>query len=417
MTSESTGTITPVLPPAPRAGIDFESLPWNLNEPEAHKYIHVTTTAGDWTSEHYDASSDTGLILTEVKPYAATPLDLYPSTTSLNYGTTIWEGLKCYRTASGRAAVFRPDKNHARFSNGAYAMCLPPPSYELFMRGVQAAVMENKDLIPPFGDGMKLYIRPMLLGSGQQLGLHPSPRISLLFYVSPTGNYFKGKSAGLNLHLETIKSRAARGGMGAVKCSGNYGSTLRPLANAKKQGFDDNIYLELDSYQKGQLDKALLQELSAANIFLVLKTGEIVTPSLDRGTILPGVTRDSVLALAKEYSEELKAAMIESTGDDSVNVTISERDVTVGELRNATEVFITGTAAELVPLASIATGENEEEFITKFPHGATLPGGPVTAKLLSILREIMYGTRSCKMTEGWLKDPLASPEDFRTGSM
>jgi branched-chain amino acid aminotransferase len=97
-------------------------------------------------------------------------------------------------------------------------------------------VTENQDLIPPFGDGMKLYIRPMLLGSGQQLGLHPSPRISLLFYVSPTGNYFKGKSAGLNLHLETIKSRAARGGMGAVKCSGNYGSTLRPLADAKKQG-------------------------------------------------------------------------------------------------------------------------------------------------------------------------------------
>ena len=156
--------------------------------------------------------------------------------------------------------------------NGAEALLLQPPSYELFMRGLQTAVQANADLIPPFGDGMKLYIRPILLGSGQQLGLYPSPEFSLVFFVSPTGNYFKGKTmGGLNLHLETKYCRASRGGTGNIKCSGNYAVTLRPLTNAKNQGFSDNLYLELESYNKGNIRDAVVQELSAANFFAVLQ--------------------------------------------------------------------------------------------------------------------------------------------------
>lgn len=173
-------------PKAPKEGIDFDSLPWNLNLPDEHSYIHLTTESGEWTSEHYDLTTDQGLIFDSIKKYSETTLPLTPSTTSLNYGTTIWEGLKCFRTKEGKCIVFRPDKNFVRFSNGAEQMCLPKPSKELFLRGVQLAVQENSHLIPPSGDGMKLYIRPMLLGSGQQLGLYPSPQFSLLFYVSPT---------------------------------------------------------------------------------------------------------------------------------------------------------------------------------------------------------------------------------------
>ncbi len=135
-------------------------------------------------------------------------------------------------------------------------MCLPPPSYELFMRGLQLVLQKNAELIPPSppssspssgdggggggGGGAKLYVRPMLLGSGQQLGLHVSPQISLLFFVSPTGSYFQGKATGggLKLHLERRRSRAARGGTGNVKCCGNYAVAMRPLLYVNLRAFD-----------------------------------------------------------------------------------------------------------------------------------------------------------------------------------
>lgn len=232
----------PKLPPPPKEGIPFGTLPWNLNLPSEHSYIHLTTTPDEgWTTAHYDPSADAGSLLGSATHYASTPLDLYPSATSLNYGTTIWEGLACRRSpTSGRALVFRPRKNYERFANGARAMCLPAPSYELFMRGLQEVLRANAELIPPAPEvdpetgsprgGAKLYVRPMLLGSGQQLGLHASPRISLLFFVSPTGSYFQGKTmGGLKLHLERRRCRAARGGTGNVKCCGNYAVTMRPL--------------------------------------------------------------------------------------------------------------------------------------------------------------------------------------------
>jgi branched-chain amino acid aminotransferase len=174
----------------PQEGIDFSSLPWNLNLPDSHKYIHLTTNA-EWTKEHYDLERDSGTLFGSIHEYSKRTLPLAPAATSLNYGTTIWEGLKCYRTQDGSPIVFRADRNYARFCSGAEQLCLPKPSFELFMRAIQFAVLENSHLIPPHGEGMKLYVRPMLLGSGQQLGLYPSAEFSLLFYVSPTGNYFK----------------------------------------------------------------------------------------------------------------------------------------------------------------------------------------------------------------------------------
>lgn len=257
---------------------------------------------------------------------------------------------------------------------------------------------------------MKLYVRPMLLGSGQQLGLYPSPQFSLVFFVSPTGNYFKGSTGGLNLHLETKRCRAARGGVGNVKCAGNYAVALRPLMEAKRQGFHDNLFLELETYQHGELTKAILQEMSAANVFFVLKSGEIVTPSLSRCTILPGITRESVLAIITKFSDELQSSMDQSTsGSNAGAVVATERDVTVGDLEVATEAFCTGTAAELVPIARLATGEGEEKFEVNFLHGSDA-AGPVTAKLLELLREVMYG--DLVVEEHWLKDPYDTAASF-----
>jgi len=250
----------------------------------------------------------------------------------------------------------------------------------------------------------------MMLGSGQQLGLYPSKEFSLLFYVSPTGNYFKSATGGLVLHLETKRCRAARGGMGSTKCAGNYATALKPLMDAKAQGFHDNLYLELETYKEGSLGDAVLQEMSAANVFLVLKTGEIVTPSLERGTILPGVTRESVLAIIEAFADELKPAMEASTGQG--NVQPCSRDVTVRDLEDATEAFCTGTAAEIACIGSIATGEGEEAFKREFPHGRSLPGGPVTAALLQMIRQVMIGERTCDATQGWLRDPRTTAEVF-----
>lgn len=215
---------------------------------------------------------------------------------------------------------------------------------------------------------------------------------------------------GLKLHLETKRSRAARGGMGSTKCAGNYAVALKPLMDAKAQGFHDNLYLELETYKPGALKDAVLQEMSAANVFLVLKTGEIVTPALERGTILPGVTRESVLAVVENFADELKPAMEASTGQS--NVKASSRDVTVCEFENATEAFCTGTAAEIACIGSISTGKDEEEFGVVFKHGQALPGGPVTAKLLEMIREVMVGKRTCDAMQGWLRDPTSSPEEF-----
>ena len=210
--------------------------------------------------------------------------------------------------------------------------------------------------------------------------------------------------------METKRSRAARGGVGNVKCSGNYAVALKPLMDAKKQGFHDNLFLELETYkEEGSLDSAILQEMSAANVFFVLKTGEIVTPSLDRGTILPGITRDSVITIVNEFADDLKEAMVKSTGQDSV--TVSSRDVTVGEVKSATEAFCTGTAAEVVPIARLATGTDEEEFEAVFEHGQK-EAGPITSTILKMLREVMVGDRKSKGTEGWLRDPFATPEEF-----
>lgn len=401
--AEKANTTTP--PPA--EGIDFSSLPWNLNLPEHHSYLLIKTTTSEWKDEEFLEK-----LPSCTYSYQIEPLGLRPATTSLNYGTTVWEGLKCYRLVDGSAAVFRPDRNFERMKNGAAELCLPMPSKRLFLRAIQVAIQANAHLIPPAGDGMKLYVRPMLMGSGEQLGLYPSPEFSFVVYVSPTGNYFKSATSGLNLHLETVRARAAIGGLGSTKCSGNYAVALKPLMDCKKQGFTDNVFLELETYNKGEIGMSVVQEMSAANVFLVLKTGEVVTPSLRRGTILPGVTRESVLELVELYSDELHEAMRESTGQEECYA--CSRDVTVNEFSSATEAFCTGTAAELVPIARLATGDNEEVFERIFTHGTTLPGGPVTNKLLCMLREAMAGERVVSKEARWIRDPFSSAVEFCT---
>ncbi|CAD7933042.1 unnamed protein product [Amoebophrya sp. A25] len=423
----------------PKGGIDFEALPWFVNCTDHSNYVlcQVDGKAGGWGAEHYDSKNDSGQA-TQAQKYTQIG-GIFPSCTSLNYSTTVWEGLKAFRTSKGRCVVFRPDKNFERMSHGAGHMLLPMPSREMWFRAVQTSVRTNSSLIPPYGEGMKLYIRPILFGSGQQLGLYPSPQFSFCAYVAPTGNYFKSATEGLKLNIEKVHGRAMRGGFGSVKCAGNYAVCLLPLTKSKNKGFSDNIYLELESFHVNKehlkmstaeaMKKSVIQEMSAANIFVVQKEkARILTPSLRRKTILPGVTRDTVIKIVEAYNEEIAGAMFSDSPTPPSplpKITLEETDVLIEDLADASECFATGTAAELVAIQEfgeyLVTGDSDdidnvdegrtEADLLNYKMSTGKFGGPVMAKILQILREIMFEQREDKFA--WLRDPFASVEDFR----
>uniref|UniRef100_A0A0E0GFW5 Branched-chain-amino-acid aminotransferase n=1 Tax=Oryza nivara TaxID=4536 RepID=A0A0E0GFW5_ORYNI len=260
----------------------------------------------------------------EMVPFG--PIELSPSAGVLNYGQGLFEGLKAYRKTDGYILLFRPEENAIRMRNGAERMCMPAPTLEQFVDAVKQTVLANKRWVPPTGKG-SLYIRPLLMGSGAVLGLAPAPEYTFMIFVSPVGNYFKEGLAPINLIIEENFHRAAPGGTGGVKTIGNYASVLKAQRIAKQKGYSDVLYLDA-------VHKKYLEEVSSCNIFIV-KGNVISTPAI-KGTILPGITRKSILEVAQR-----KGFMVE------------ERLVSVDELLEADEVFCTGTAVVVSPVGSI----------------------------------------------------------------
>ncbi|AES94488.1 putative branched-chain-amino-acid transaminase [Medicago truncatula] len=253
-------------------------------------------------------------------------IELNPSAGVLNYGQGLFEGLKAYRKDDGNILLFRPEENALRMKTGAERMCMPSPSVEQFVEAVKDTVLANKRWIPPQGKG-SLYIRPLLMGSGAVLGLAPAPEYTFLIYVSPVGNYFKEGLAPINLIVESELHRATPGGTGGVKTIGNYAAVLKAQSAAKAKGYSDVLYLDC-------VHKRYLEEVSSCNIFVV-KGNVISTPSI-KGTILPGITRKSIIDVARSQGFE-----------------VEERLVAVDELLEADEVFCTGTAVVVSPVGSI----------------------------------------------------------------
>lgn len=253
-------------------------------------------------------------------------IELNPSAGVLNYGQGLFEGLKAYRKDDGNILLFRPEENALRMKTGAERMCMPSPSVEQFVEAVKDTVLANKRWIPPQGKG-SLYIRPLLMGSGAVLGLAPAPEYTFLIYVSPVGNYFKEGLAPINLIVESELHRATPGGTGGVKTIGNYAAVLKAQSAAKAKGYSDVLYLDC-------VHKRYLEEVSSCNIFVV-KGNVISTPSI-KGTILPGITRKSIIDVARSQGFE-----------------VEERLVAVEELLEADEVFCTGTAVVVSPVGSI----------------------------------------------------------------
>lgn len=293
-------------------------------------------------------------------------IELSPSAGVLNYGQGLFEGLKAYRKQDGSILLFRPEENALRMRMGAERMCMPSPTVEQFVDAVTSTVLANKRWVPPPGKG-SLYIRPLLMGSGAVLGLAPSPEYTFLIYVSPVGNYFKEGIAPIHLMIDTEVHRATPGGTGGVKTIGNYASVLKAQTAAKAKGYTDVLYLDC-------VHKKYLEEVSSCNVFVV-KGNVISTPAI-KGTILPGITRKSIIDVARSQGFQ-----------------VEERLVAVDELLDADEVFCTGTAVVISPVGSITY---HGERISYRNSGI----GVVSQQLYSALTRLQMGLTEDKMD--WL---------------
>ncbi|XP_020529974.1 branched-chain-amino-acid aminotransferase 3, chloroplastic-like isoform X2 [Amborella trichopoda] len=269
----------------------------------------------------------------------------------------LFEGLKAYRKKDGDVVLFRPEENGLRMQRGAERMCMPSPSVEQFVDAVKETVWANRRWVPPFGKG-SLYIRPLLFGSGPILGLAPAPEYTFLVYVSPVGNYFKEGLAPISLLVDTEFHRATRGGTGGVKTIGNYAAVLKAQARAKSEKYTEVLYLD-------SIHKKYLEEVSAANIFLV-KGKTILTPPI-KGTILPGITRLSIIDVAQNEGYK-----------------VEERPIPVEELFEADEVFCTGCAVVVSPVGSITYERKKMQY----GNGGV---GKVSQQLYSALTGIQWG--------------------------
>lgn len=301
-----------------------------------------------------------------LQPYG--PIPMLPSAQVLNYGQAVFEGMKAQRSAAGRVVLFRPDCNAERMAAGAARLAMAAPPADLFLSAVEETVRANAAYVPPMGKGA-LYLRPLLLGSGPILGLGPAPSFTFVVYAAAVGAYFKGgQLTPIDLIVESCFHRAAPGGMGGTKAAGNYSPVLVTQLAAKKEGYADVVYLDAKT-------DTFLEEVSSCNLFVV-SGRTISTPPL-AGTILPGVTRRSVIELARARGYEVK-----------------EEPVTVDAAMAADEVFTTGTAVVLSPVGSLTRGGERRQF------GAQGKPTPVALELYKALTELQ--TERAPDPFGWV---------------
>jgi branched-chain amino acid aminotransferase len=314
-----------------------------------------------------------------VLPYG--PLLLDPATMVLHYGQEIFEGLKAYRQPDGSIASFRPEKNAERFARSAQRLGMAPLPEQLFVESLRELVEVDRDWVPADPDE-SLYLRPFTLATEIGLGVNkPSETYSYLLIASPAGPYFASGIRPVKVWLSTEYTRAAPGGTGEAKCGGNYAAAFVAQAHAVAQGCDQVVWLDAAEHR-------WVEEMGGMNLYFVYGTGRnarIVTPALT-GTLLPGVTRDSLLTLAADLgfaAEEGKVSTEEwRSGNDSGAIS---------------EVFACGTAAVITPVGSVKSATDEWTIGDGSP-------GPITMQLREALTGIQTGARPD--THGWLT-PLA----------
>jgi branched-chain amino acid aminotransferase len=295
---------------------------------------------------------------------ALAPFTVHPGAAVLHYAQEILEGLKAFRRCDGSVWLFRPELNARRFAASADRMVLPELDEETFVESIAALVRADEAWVPPYGGERSLYIRPFMFASEAFLGVRPAQHVTYCVLACPAGSYFPNGVTGVTLWISTRYSRASIGGTGAAKCGGNYGASLAPQREAVGHGCDQVLYL-------GGENRRHIDESGTMNVFFVTRDQRLITPVL--GTILDGVTRDSVLTLGAEYGLEP-----------------AERLIDMGELRDGladgsiTEAFAAGTAAVITPII----GFKSEEFSTAVGDGKP---GEYTQRFREHLLDIQYG--------------------------
>lgn len=305
-----------------------------------------------------------------VSPYGPIPLD--PAAAVLHYGQEIFEGMKAYRHKDGSIWTFRPDQNALRLQRSAARMALPELPAEYFVEALKQLIAIDGAWVPSAPE-TSLYIRPFMFAKEAFLGVRPARKVAFYVIASPVGPYFGGEMKPVSIWLSTNYTRAGRGGTGAAKAGGNYAASLLAQTEASAQGCQQVLFLDSE-------EGKYLEELGGMNVVLVYKDGTLVTPLSE--TILPGITRDSVLALAEARGH-----------------TVERRRVTIDEWRTGfesgeiVEAFACGTAATVVPIGQLKT----PEFTIGSPDA---PAGEVTMSLRSELIDIQYGR--IPDTHGWM---------------
>jgi branched-chain amino acid aminotransferase len=300
-----------------------------------------------------------------VVPYG--PIEMDPATSALHYGQTIFEGLKAYRQPDGSIASFRPEANAARFQRSARRLAMAELPGELFVESVRALVDIDRDWVTDAREE-SLYLRPFMFATEVGLGVRPSNAYSYVLIASPAGSYFASGVRPVSVWLSTEYTRAAPGGTGEAKCGGNYAASLIAQAYAAQQGCDQVVWLDA-------LEHRWVEEMGGMNLYFVYGSGaaaRIVTPALT-GTLLPGVTRDSLLTVAADLGY--------STEEGKISTDDWQRGNASGEL---TEVFACGTAAVITPVGFVKSAQGSWTV-------GTGESGPITMQLREALLDLQTG--------------------------
>lgn len=345
-----------------------EQVAEHLANPGFGKYFTDHMVTIDWDQEH-------GWHNAQVTAHHN--LELPPATSVLHYGQAIFEGIKAYRQPDGSIKTFRPEENAARFQRSAKRLAMPELPADLFIESLRQIVDIDQRWVPAAGGEAALYLRPFMIATEPNLGVRPANSYTFMLVASPAGAYFKGGINPVSVWLSEDYVRSCPGGTGAAKFAGNYAASLVAQAQAAEKGCDQVVWLDA-------IERTYVEEMGGMNLFFVYGTGNdarVVTPRLS-GSLLPGVTRASLLQVAQDLgyavSEELVST--ESWRDDALSGAMSE-------------TFACGTAAVITPVGEV-----------KSNHGDFTIGGGVSGEITMQLRETLTGIQRGTIddTHGWM---------------
>lgn len=330
---------------------------------------------GKYYTDHMfvlDWDKDQGWHDARIVPFAPIPLD--PATMVLHYAQETFEGLKAYRTKDGRILLFRPEMNARRFANSNRRLCMPELSEDMFVEAVEALVSYEQDWVPA-KEGTSLYIRPFMFATEAAVGVHPASSYKFVIILSPVGAYYPEGVNPVKIYVEDEYVRATKGGTGFTKCGGNYAASIAAQVKAEKLGYTQVLWLD-------GVERKYVEEVGTMNVMFMIND-EIITAPCE-GTVLPGVTRDSIIHILKSWGYQ-----------------VSERHLAIDELMQAghdgrlQEAFGTGTAAVISPIGELRY-KDDEVIIHDFKTGE------LTQKLYDTLTGIQWG--DIEDTFGWTRE-------------